>query len=202
MALEMPVRMNITLPQLSDGDIISLLRHIEAGKIGNRFASRLRQMLASEARRRTSKPPGEPGMEYLAIGSGIELSQALAGIRQLKRHKNKMSGPAKRFITDLDKHIQAMAESVLEVFSDQISGVLEMRSTQLTLLVPSEVCELCGFSEGTLSRMVEAGSFPRPTTIVGNRRYWLESVVADFIRTKKEEHNVISSTYGTANKAQ
>lgn len=60
--------------------------------------------------------------------------------------------------------------------------------TMTTLLKPSDVCHIGGFSLRTLNRMIRDGRFPRPIMFGNQIRRWRAEDVQSFFSVREDNH--------------
>jgi predicted DNA-binding transcriptional regulator AlpA len=185
MALELPIRFDLSsTARLSKSDAVRLFRYAEELESGE-FQSWMLVTIGEQLLRKSGRAV-EPKFGPVPITNGAELSKAFRSIRQLQTKA--MSRNAKYFITEVSIHINGMIEAALELFTEQIADGLSSRrnNTTTSMLLPSEVAAAIGISDGTLRKMVDDGSFPKPLRI-GSKRYWTESSVQNFINRQADQ---------------
>jgi predicted DNA-binding transcriptional regulator AlpA len=186
MALQIPAKLPIQLPKFRTAEVAKLFKWVEDHLPDSEFRTWLLLHIGSEILRRAGHDI-EPQMAVIRLRNGVEHSKALEAVTAMAAIKG--SRQVRLFIEHITAYVHAMVAATLEVFSEQIEAGLPPRgginNTSQVLLMPSEASAMLGISDGTLRKMVDDGSFPKPLRI-GSKRYWTESSVQNFINRQAD----------------
>jgi predicted DNA-binding transcriptional regulator AlpA len=183
--IELPVRFPLDeVCRLTNAESVRLFREIR--KLDkSEFRLWMTELVGGQLAYRNGAA-NEPAYQPVPITSGKQLSVAWQQCRQLSAMK--MSRRAQALMVLVSNWITAMIESYLECSTNDDCLLLHRRgisNTSQVLLLPSEASAMLGISEGSLARLVNEESFPRPIR-VGRKRYWTESSVQNFINRQAD----------------